>query len=48
MSKELAGGASSQKTRMKLNLTIEVERVEFDAEQCSLRVNGKNMEENDA
>jgi len=32
---------------MKLNLTIEVERVEFDAEQCSLRINGKNIEENE-
>lgn len=30
-----------------MRLTIEVERVEFDAEQCSLRINGRNMHEHE-
>lgn len=28
-------------------MTIEVDKVEFDAEQCSLRVNGMNIKENE-
>jgi protein pelota len=38
---------STVKNRVKMVLKIAVERVEFDAEQCSLRVNGKNVEENE-
>ena len=30
-----------------LRLTIEVVKVEFDAEQCSLRLNGINRKENE-
>ena len=30
-----------------MKLKIKVERVEFDMEQCSLRLNGKNVEENE-
>ncbi len=30
-----------------MTLKIEVERVEFDAEECSLRINGKNVQENE-
>lgn len=30
-----------------MRVTIRVEKVEFDAEQCSLRLNGVNMEENE-
>ena len=30
-----------------MELQIEVERIEFDAEQCSLRINGKNKTESD-
>lgn len=32
---------------MRLNLKLEVQRVEFDPDQCSLRINGINMEENE-
>jgi protein pelota len=38
------GSTSSSKKRM--NLTIEIETVDFDTEKCSLRVNGKNRAEN--
>jgi protein pelota len=30
-----------------MKLKIKVERIEFDAEQCSLRLNGRNVEENE-
>ena len=30
-----------------MKLKIEVERIEFDAEQSSLRVSGRNVEENE-
>ena len=30
-----------------MKLKIKVERIEFDAEQCSLRLNGRNIEENE-
>ena len=32
---------------MKVTLTISVESVEFDKEQCALRINGRNIEENE-
>jgi stalled ribosome rescue protein Dom34 len=32
---------------MKMNLKIKMERIEFDSEQCSLRVTGRNVEENE-
>ena len=38
---------SVSKERIRLTLRLAVERVEFDAEQCSLRVSGKNCKEND-
>ena len=38
---------STVKNRVKMQLKICAERVEFDAEQCSLRINGKNVEENE-
>lgn len=34
-------------THMKLRLTITVESIEFDSEQCSLRLNGRNSAENE-
>lgn len=30
-----------------MNLTIKMERIEFDSDQCSLRVTGRNVEENE-
>lgn len=30
-----------------MNLTIRMERIEFDSEQCTLRVTGRNVEENE-
>ena len=30
-----------------MNLKIRVERMDFDVEQCSLRLNGRNVEENE-
>jgi protein pelota len=44
--KETSTG-STVKSRMHMQLKIVAERVEFDAEQCSLRVNGRNVEENE-
>ncbi len=38
---------SVEKNRVRIWLKIAVERVEFDAEQCSLRVTGRNTEENE-
>ena len=38
---------SVEKNRVRIWLKIAVERVEFDAEQCSLRVMGRNTEENE-
>ena len=38
---------SVEKNRIRIWLKIDVERVEFDAEQCSLRVTGRNTAENE-
>lgn len=38
---------STVKNRVKLNLCIAVEKVEYDNEECSLRITGKNVEENE-
>jgi protein pelota len=38
---------STNKIKMKINLTLRMERIEFDSEQCSLRVTGRNIEENE-
>ena len=38
---------SVEKNRIRIWMKIEVERVEFDSEQCSLRVLGRNMTENE-
>jgi protein pelota len=38
---------SVEKNRIRIWLKLDVERVEFDAEQCSLRVTGRNTEENE-
>jgi len=43
--KETAAATSS--SRMRLNLTIEVERVEFDPDKIALRLAGKVVKEND-
>ena len=32
---------------IQMRLKIEVVRIEFDVEQCSLRLNGRNVEENE-
>mmetsp|Transcript_20176 Transcript_20176/g.52028 ORF Transcript_20176/g.52028 Transcript_20176/m.52028 type:complete len:448 (-) Transcript_20176:122-1465(-) len=44
--KELASGGTSS-TRVKLNLTIIVESVDFDAEAPRLRLSGRNAEKNE-
>lgn len=44
--KDLSGGATAS-SRVKFMLKISVEKIEFDAEQCALRVSGKNVEENE-
>ncbi|KAJ1619488.1 eRF1 domain 1-domain-containing protein [Pavlovales sp. CCMP2436] len=44
--KELASGASDSQ-RVKLNLTVKVEKVSFDAEASELRLSGRNVEENE-
>jgi protein pelota len=44
--KELASGATDSK-RIKLNLTVVVEKVDFDAEASELRLSGRNVEENE-
>ena len=44
--KESNSGATTKK-KVNMRLTIEIERIEFDSEQCSLRINGRNMEENE-
>jgi protein pelota len=38
---------SVSKERIRLTLRLAVEHVEFDAEQCSLRISGPNVKEND-
>mmetsp|Transcript_17224 Transcript_17224/g.25761 ORF Transcript_17224/g.25761 Transcript_17224/m.25761 type:complete len:429 (-) Transcript_17224:138-1424(-) len=38
---------STSKNRVKMMITIRVERVEFDSEHCSLRLVGRNVEENE-
>jgi len=43
--KETATG--SVKNRMHLKVKLSVEKVEFDSEQCSLRINGRNVQENE-
>ena len=45
MVKETISG--SVKNRMRLFMKLRVEKVEFDSEQCSLRINGVNIEENE-
>jgi len=42
---ESATGSTSS-TKKRMNLTIEIETVDFDTELCQLRVNGRNKEEN--
>ena len=37
---------STDKTSVRINLTIEVESVEFDVQVCMLRINGRNASEN--
>ncbi|KAI8849071.1 hypothetical protein BC829DRAFT_392796 [Chytridium lagenaria] len=37
---------STDKTTVRISLTIQVETVEYDKQACMLRVNGRNMEEN--
>jgi protein pelota len=44
--KERSTGSTS-KSRVRMTLKIIVDRIEFDAEQCSLRLNGRNIEENE-
>lgn len=38
---------SVDKARMRMQLRVRVEKIEFDAEQCSLRLCGRNVEENE-
>jgi protein pelota len=38
---------STNKSKIKITLTIRIERIEFDHEQCSLRITGRNIEENE-
>lgn len=38
---------SVKKERVHFKITIEVMKVDFDSEQCSLRLNGKNIVESD-
>lgn len=42
--KESATGSTTS-NKIRLNLTIEVERVQFDPDTCVLRLSGKNREE---
>ncbi|KAJ3217800.1 hypothetical protein HDU67_007217 [Dinochytrium kinnereticum] len=37
---------STDKSTVRINLTIQVETVEYDKQACMLRVNGRNIEEN--
>lgn len=46
VSKETKTG-SVDKSRVQIMLTVSVERVDFDEEQCSLRICGKNVRENE-
>lgn len=46
VSKESKTG-SVDKSRVRIQLTVVVERVDFDEEQCSLRICGKNVRENE-
>lgn len=45
--KEGLSGGSKSKDRIRMTIRIQVERVEFDAEQCALRINGRNVRENE-
>ena len=36
-----------EKSRIQTRVMIQVDRIEFDAEQCALRLNGKNVKENE-
>ena len=38
---------STDKTRVQTKIAIRIENIEFDAEQCSLRLKGTNIKEND-
>lgn len=42
--KESATGSTTS-NKIRLNLTIEVERVQFDPDTCVLRLSGRNREE---
>ncbi len=44
--KEISSGATAA-NKIKIYIKICVEKIEFDQEQCSLRVSGKNIEENE-
>lgn len=44
MVKESATGSTTS-NKIRLNLTIEVERVQFDPDTCVLRLSGRNREE---
>ncbi|KAJ3377098.1 hypothetical protein HDU80_003479, partial [Chytriomyces hyalinus] len=37
---------STDKSSVRITLTIQVETVEFDTQACMLRVNGRNVQEN--
>lgn len=47
MDKKANAKGKSEKTRMHLKLNVQVENIEFDAEQCALRLNGRNLTENE-
>ena len=38
---------STRKNKVRMNVALAVEHVDFDAEQCSLRLKGRNCEENE-
>jgi protein pelota len=44
--KETVTGSVS-KNKIRIRLTLRIERIAFDAEQCSLRLTGKNIVENE-
>lgn len=44
---ELKSGNSKEKNRIQTKIAIRVEKIGFDGEQCSLRLNGKNVKESE-
>ena len=38
---------SVESSRMRVTLTVEIETIQYDVQACTLRVNGRNVEEND-